>query len=85
MKKIIAVEKLSKKEKKKLAAKRRVSWNDVSPVTRVVPSKKQYNRKKSVWKKDTDALCQTDFLFCKIIYAFCCKYASIAASTCFTS
>ena len=46
MKKMIPLEKQSKKAKKIYHAKQRGSWNELSPVTRVVPSKKVYDRKK---------------------------------------
>ena len=38
--------KLSKKAQKQINAERRATW-DCSPVSKVVPSKKVYNRKKS--------------------------------------
>ena len=44
--KFISKDKLSKKERKKLNAARRGSWNGANPVTKVVESKKVYNRKK---------------------------------------
>lgn len=46
MEKFIPQEKLSKKEKRKLALAQRGTWNGVNPVTRKVESKKAYNRKK---------------------------------------
>ena len=45
MERFIPREKLSKKAKKKLAAKKRITWT-FSPVTRKVESKKVYNRKR---------------------------------------
>lgn len=38
--------KLSKKEQRKVNAERRATW-DCSPVSKVVPNKKVYNRKKA--------------------------------------
>lgn len=46
MKKVIPLKKQSKKAQKAFHAKQRGSWNSLSPVTRVVPSKKVYDRKK---------------------------------------
>ena len=46
MKKVIPLKKQSKKAQKKARAEKRGSWNGISPVTRVVPSKKLYDRKK---------------------------------------
>ena len=46
MEKFIPYEKLSKKKKKELNAKRRKTW-DISPVTRKSPNPKAYNRKKA--------------------------------------
>ena len=42
----IPFEKLSKKKKKEYYASQRGTWNGVNPVTKVVPNKKLYNRKK---------------------------------------
>lgn len=46
MEKFIPYEKLSKKKKKELNAKRRKTW-DISPVTRRPPNPKAYDRKKA--------------------------------------
>lgn len=46
MKKVIPLAKQSKKLQKQYHAKQRGSWNGISPVTRVVPSKKVYDRNK---------------------------------------
>ena len=46
MEKFIPKEKLSKKARKALEAKKRATW-DISPVTKRVESKKVYNRKKN--------------------------------------
>ena len=46
MKKVIPLAKQSKKLQKQYHAKQRGSWNGISPVTRVVPGKKVYDRKK---------------------------------------
>ncbi|MEG0177916.1 MAG: hypothetical protein RR573_01165 [Oscillospiraceae bacterium] len=53
----IPTEKLSKKEKRKIALMRRGTWHGVSPVTRKAESKKIYKRKEmraksSFWKGD---------------------------------
>ena len=53
MKKYVPIEKRSKKEQRAYYAKQRGSWNGVNPVTKVVPSKKIYNRKKAErWMSD---------------------------------
>ena len=47
MEKFIAYEKLSKKKKRELDAKRRCSWGGVNPVTRKPANPKAYNRAKA--------------------------------------
>ena len=54
MKKVIPLKKQSKKAQKQFHAKQRRSWNGLSPVTRVVPSKKLYDRKKLKLRKIED-------------------------------
>ncbi len=44
--KIIPLEKQSKKEQRKFHARSRRDWNGLKPTTRVVKSKKLYDRKK---------------------------------------
>ena len=44
--KFVPLEKRSKKEQKAYHAQQRGSWNGVNPVTRVVPNKKGYDRKR---------------------------------------
>lgn len=46
MEKMIPLSKQSKKERQKYYASKRGSWNGVSPVTRVVQSRKVYDRKR---------------------------------------
>ena len=46
MEKYVPLEKRSKKEQRAWHARQRGDWNGVKPVTRIVPSKKHYNRKK---------------------------------------
>ena len=46
MKKMVPLSKQSKKERRKYYALKRGSWNGVSPVTRVVQSRKIYDRKR---------------------------------------
>ena len=45
--KIIPLNKQSKKAQREFYAKQRGDWNGVKPVTRVVESKKVYDRKKN--------------------------------------
>lgn len=42
--KYIPYSKMSKKAQREYNAKRRNSWGEMSPVTRIVPNKKVYNR-----------------------------------------
>jgi hypothetical protein len=57
MEKFIAYEKLSKKKKRELDAKRRGSWGGVSPVTRKPENPKAYNRRKArKWDHDSSAV-----------------------------
>ena len=51
--KFIPLEKQSKKQQKKFHARRRRNWNGLKPTTRVVKSKKVYDRKK-LRKPDMD-------------------------------
>ena len=47
MKQFIPYEKLSKKKKRELDNKKRKTWKQISPITRVSANLKTYNRKKS--------------------------------------
>ena len=47
MEKFIPYEKMSKKQRKAVDARRRGSWNGLNPVTRKPASPKVYNRKKA--------------------------------------
>lgn len=47
--KMIPIEKQSKKARRAYYAKQRSDWNGVKPVTRVVGSKKAYDRNKLKW------------------------------------
>lgn len=52
MEKFIPYEKLSKKKKRELDARRRGTWT-INPVTRKPPNPKAYNRKKAQrWRED---------------------------------
>lgn len=44
--KFVSIDKRSKKARKEYYAKRRITWGELNPVTRSVPSGKSYNRKK---------------------------------------
>lgn len=44
--KFIPKEKLSKKKRKELNTQKRNSWSEIKPVTRLVESKKCYNRQR---------------------------------------
>lgn len=57
MNRFIPYEKLSKKEKKALNAKKRGSWGNCNPVTRKSPNPKAYNRKKARnWRDDSNSV-----------------------------
>ena len=57
MEKFIVYEKLSKKKKRELDAKRRGSWGGVNPVTRKPENPKAYNRRKArKWDHDSSAV-----------------------------
>lgn len=49
--KVIPLKKQSKKDQRKYHAAKRGSWNGVSPVTRIVRCKKEYDRNKA--KRET--------------------------------
>lgn len=53
--KFIPKEKLSKKKRRELDAQKRNSWGEIKPVTRLVESKKGYNRQRGKVKtRDLD-------------------------------
>ena len=53
MEKFIPYEKLSKKKKRELDAKRRGSWGGLNPVTRKPENSRAYNRPKAQkWSED---------------------------------
>ena len=57
MEKYVSYEKLSKKKKRELDAKRRGSWGGVNPVTRKPENPKAYNRRKArKWDHDSSAV-----------------------------
>ena len=57
MVKFVSYEKLSKKKKRELNAKRRGSWGGLSPVTRKPANPKAYNRAKARrWDRDPSAV-----------------------------
>lgn len=60
MKQLIPLKKRSKREQKAYHAARRGSWHGLSPVTRVIPSGKAYNRNRT--KRDTQASYATEYL-----------------------
>ena len=57
MKKLTPIDKMSKKIRKAFHTQQRGSWNGLSPVTRIVPNKKAYdrNRAKQASRQDRDA------------------------------
>ena len=63
MEKFVPYEKLSKKKKKELNAKRRKTW-DISPVTRRPPNPKAYDRRKAQRSDPTDCAFFVPLLIC---------------------
>lgn len=62
MNKTIPYQKLSKKERRALDAKRRNTWGDINPVTRRPDNPKAYNRKKAQrWERDPGTV---PFVYC---------------------
>lgn len=47
MRKLTPIDKMSKKSRKAFHAQQRGSWNGLSPVTRIVPNKKAYDRNRA--------------------------------------
>ena len=45
-KKLVPMEKMNKKQQRAAHQARRADWNGVDPVTRIVPDRTKYNRKK---------------------------------------
>ena len=56
-KRLTPLKKMSKKEQRAFYAQQRGSWNGLSPVTRIVPNKKVYDRKKAgrAFRRDEEA------------------------------
>ena len=52
--KVVPIKKQSKKKQKEYYARRRSDWHGLDPTTRVVKSKKLYNRKKLKRKFDEE-------------------------------
>ena len=52
--KVVLLLKQSKKAQRAYHALRRADWNGVTPVTRVVPDKTKYNRKKLANRKQSE-------------------------------
>lgn len=61
MRKVIALNKQSKKAQKAFHAQQRGSWNGLNPITRVVPNGKAYSRAKAKAEARKDA-CRPFFL-----------------------
>ena len=60
MEKFIPYEKLSKKKKRELDAKRRTVW-EINPVTRKPENPKAYNRRKAQKRFDDPGFCAFSF------------------------
>ncbi len=61
MEKFIPYEKLSKKKKRELDAKRRTVW-EINPVTRKPENPKAYNRRKAQKRFDDSGFCAFPFI-----------------------
>jgi hypothetical protein len=59
--KYVPIEKQSKRKQKEFHATQRRDWGSISPVTRIAPNQKAYNRKKSKYRYDGEP--NLDFLF----------------------
>ncbi len=67
MDKFVPIGKQSKKKQKEFNAKQRKTWGEFSPVTRMVPNGKAYNRKKlknSERRSSSDFRNETTAVFC---------------------
>lgn len=60
--KFVSLNKQSKKKQKEYYSSKRGSWYGINPVTRVVPDKTKYNRKKLSKKFDSFDLSLHQFL-----------------------
>ena len=56
-------EKLQKKEQRRIYAEQRSGWNGVNPVTKIVPNKKQYNRKRDKAIRSSEWPCHISQFF----------------------
>ena len=72
MEKFVPYEKLSKKKKRELNAKRRKTWGTMSPVTRKPQNPKAYNRQKTRMR---------DFEDFPSVFFFCADQSSPAGMT----
>ena len=54
MKKMIPYSKLSKKAQREANSQRRAQWGDISPVTKVIPDKREKLRRKGAATRDTE-------------------------------
>jgi hypothetical protein len=66
--KYVPLEKRSKREQREYHAMQRKSWSEVNPITRAVPSKKVYNRKKSVQRWGNEPLVRIFYFIGFYIY-----------------
>ena len=75
MKKVILLNKQSKKARKEYYARQRCTWGELNPVTRSVPSGKTYNRNKikqeirrTGWKSESGFGADPSFFICPDVY-----------------
>ena len=76
MDKYVPFEKLSKKKKRELNAKRRGTWGNIDPVTRKPKNPKAYDRKKAR-KRSPDDCFSVPSVFAWILYRSLCDLAAV--------
>ena len=73
MKQYVTIDKRSKKAQKEYYSKQRITWGELNPVTRSVPSGKTYNRNKNKREirkigREFNYEFDVDFIFSTIIF-----------------
>jgi hypothetical protein len=54
--KYVPLEKRSKREQREYYTSQRRSWGEVNPITKTIPSKKVYNRKKYAYRNEYEPI-----------------------------
>ncbi len=71
----VPFEKLSKKKKKEINNMKRNTWYNLNPVTKVIPDKKKYDRKKLPKNFDSFNFDQGPCIIVEILYSERCDYS----------